>query len=234
MRVLGLIPARGGSKGVPRKNIRLLGGRPLIHYTIDAAKAASRIDRVVVTTEDAEIAELSAQAGAELPFLRPSHLAGDATAMLPVVVHAIESLAQEGWMADAVCLLQPTFPLRSSSEIDACIETFESKDADCVFSVHRVPAHYNPHWVYFSGDDGALRLSTGEAAPIARRQELPAAFHRSGSVYVTRTRVITEEGSLYGRRVFGYETPAETACNIDTEEDWERAQSLIQKQGQHV
>jgi CMP-N,N'-diacetyllegionaminic acid synthase len=227
MRVLGLIPARGGSKGVPRKNVRELGGKPLIGHTIDAARNAKRIDRIVVSTEDQEIAAKSKSLGAEVPFLRPAELAEDDTPMLPVIVHALQAVAADGWEADAVCLLQPTFPFRRPRDIDHCIDALEAQRADCVISVHRVPHHYNPHWVYFEQPDGSLQLSTGESEPIPRRQELPPAFHRSGAVYVTRASVVTEARSLYGDRVVGYETPADTACNIDTIADWARAEALL-------
>ncbi|NNE19740.1 MAG: acylneuraminate cytidylyltransferase family protein, partial [Myxococcales bacterium] len=216
MRVLGLIPARGGSKGVPRKNVRLLGGKALIGYTIEAALQARRVDRVLVSTEDAEIASVSKNFGSEVPFLRPASLAQDDSPMLPVITHAIEAVSAEGWVPDVLCLLQPTFPFRRPEEIDACIEALEAQAADCVISVHRVPAHFNPHWVYFERPDGSLQLSTGESEPIPRRQALPPAFYRSGAVYVSRAAAITKRGSLYGDRVVGYETPAESSCNIDT------------------
>ena len=231
MRVLGLIPARGGSKGVPRKNVRPLGGKPLIGYTIDAASKTARIERTLVSTEDEQIASLSKSLGAEVPFLRPASLAQDDTPMLPVIVHAIESLVAEGWVPDAVCLLQPTFPFRRPEDINACIEALETQEADCVISVHRVPPHFNPHWVYFERLDGSLELSTGESEPISRRQELPPAFHRSGSIFVSRTATIRQYGSLYGRRTVGYETPIDDSCNIDTMDDWARAVALIKQRG---
>ena len=231
MRVLGLIPARGGSKGVPRKNVRPLGGKPLIGYTIDAARKAAEVDRILVSTEDEEIASLSRSLGAEVPFRRPASLAQDDTPMLPVIVHAIESVVAEGWVPDAVCLLQPTFPFRRSEDIDACVEALETQEADCVISVHRVPGHFNPHWVYFERIDGSLQLSTGESEPIPRRQELPPAFHRSGSIYVSRTATINEYQSLYGRRTVGYETPTDDSCNIDTMDDWARAEALVAEWG---
>jgi CMP-N,N'-diacetyllegionaminic acid synthase len=229
MRVLGLIPARGGSKGVPRKNVRALGGKPLIGYTIAAALSAGKIDRVVVSTEDDDIATVARSLGAEVPFMRPAALAQDETPMLPVVVHALESMAANGWAADAVCLLQPTFPLRRPQDIDACIDALGSERADCVISVHRVPHPFNPHWVYLEKPDGSLQLATGEAEPIPRRQELPPAFHRSGAVYVSRANVVTEGGSLYGDRLVGYETPVESSCNIDTMEDWAQAEALVSR-----
>lgn len=234
MRVLGLIPARGGSKGVPRKNVRLLGGKPLIEYTVEAALRARRVNRVLVSTEDAKIASVAKSLGAEVPFLRPASLAQDDTPMLPVITHATEAVIAEGWVPDVICLLQPTFPFRPPEAIDACIELLEAQAADCVITVHRVPAHFNPHWVYFERPDGSLQLSTGESEPIPRRQALPPAFYRSGAVYVTRTATITKHDSLYGDRVVGYETPAESSCNIDTMDDWARAETLVAQRESHV
>lgn len=231
MRVLGIIPARGGSKGVPRKNIRLLAGKPLLAYTAAAALAARRLDRVILSTDDEEIAAVGRQYGLEAPFLRPAELATDAAPTLPVVRHAVRFVESQGDRFDAVCLLQPTSPLRPASTIDGCIELLEASGADCVVTVLPVPAEYNPHWVYFRNPDGTLRLSTGEAAPIPRRQELPEAFHREGSVYVTRRNVVMEEGSLYGRRIAGYAVNGPASVNIDSLEDWARAEALAAGSG---
>lgn len=227
MRVLGLIPARGGSKGVPRKNIKLLAGKPLLAYTAEAALAAEHLSRVILSTDDEEIAEVGRACGIEVPFLRPADLALDKSPTLPVVQHALRFIEEQGDRFDAVCLLQPTNPLRRAADIDACIALMENSDADAVISVLAVPAEHNPHWVYFRNADGGLSLSTGELSPIPRRQDLPAAFHREGSVYVTRRDVVINENSLYGARVAGYEIDPARSVNIDTPEDWERAEKLI-------
>ena len=227
MRVLGIVPARGGSKGVPRKNIRLLCGKPLLQYTAESALAALRLSRVILSTESEEIAEVGRRAGLEVPFLRPAELAEDTTPMLPVVQHAVRSMERSGARFDAICLLQPTNPLRRSEDIDACIELLEQSDSDAVVTVLPVPAEYNPHWVYFRGQNSLLRLSTGEASPITRRQDLPPAFHREGSVYVTRRDVVMEQDSLYGRRLAGYQLDPQRSVNIDGPEDWARATELL-------
>jgi CMP-N-acetylneuraminic acid synthetase len=229
-RVLGLIPARGGSKGVPRKNLRLLCDKPLLQYTAEAALGASRLSRVVLSTEDAEIAELGQRCGLEIPFSRPSELAQDETPMLPVAQHAVTMLEAEGDRFDALCLLQPTNPLRRSEDIDACIELLEDSEADAVITVLPVPDEYNPHWVYFKNAGGSLYLSTGETTPIPRRQELPAAYHREGSVYVTRRKILMECNSFYGSRLIGYPLDAERCVNIDSFDDWERAVRLVSVQ----
>lgn len=231
MRVLGLVPARGGSKGVPRKNIRPLCGKPLLLYTAEAALASRLLSRVVLSTDDEEIAEVGRAAGLDVPFMRPRDLALDTTPMLPVVQHTLRTLEAAGSDFDAVCLLQPTNPLRTASDIDQCIELFETSGADTVFTVLAVPAEHNPHWVYFPSPDGTLRLSTGEATPISRRQDLPLAVHREGSVYVTRTSLVLESNTLYGARTLGYPIDAARSVNIDDLQDWERAESLLAHAG---
>jgi CMP-N-acetylneuraminic acid synthetase len=226
-RVVGLIPARGGSKGVPRKNIKPLAGKPLLAYTAEAALAAKHLSRVVLSTDDEEIAAVGRACGLDVPFLRPAELAEDSTPTLPVVQHALRWLLESGDAFDAVCLLQPTNPLRRAADIDACIALLIEQQADTVFSMLAVPAEHNPHWVYFKSEDGSLRLATGETTPIPRRQLLPAAYHREGSVYVTRTNVVLEQNSLYGARVVGYEMDAAQSINIDTPEDWAKAEALL-------
>jgi CMP-N-acetylneuraminic acid synthetase len=226
MRVLGIVPARGGSKGIPGKNVRPLGGKPLLAWTAEAALAARRLSRVVLTTDDEKIAEVGRACGLEVPFLRPAELARDDTPTLPVLQHAVSELEKKGDRFDAVCLLQPTSPFRRAGDIDGCIELLESAGLDAVVSVLPVPPEHNPHWVYFRDGDGLLRLATREEQPIPRRQELPPAFHRDGAVYVTRREVLMEGNSLYGRRLGGFIADSRSV-NLDTPADWERAESLI-------
>ena len=227
MRVLGLIPARGGSKGIPRKNIRLLVGRPLLQYTAKAALAATKLSRVILSTEDEEIADVGRHCGLDVPFMRPAELARDDTPTLPVVQHALHWLEQSGDRYDAVCLLQPTNPLRRPADIDGCIELLDTSGADAVVTVLMVPAEYNPHWVYFRGEDEMLHLSTGETNPVPRRQDLPPAFHREGSVYVTLCKTVMEADSLYGERIAGYTIDPNQSVNIDGPEDWARAELVL-------
>jgi len=224
---VGLIPARGGSKGVPRKNVRLLCGKPLLAYTAEAALAARRLDRVILSTDDEEIAGIGRQYGVEVPFLRPAELAGDDTPTLPVVQHTLSYLEERGEKYDAICLLQPTSPLRRSADIDACIDLLEERGADCVVTVLPVPPEHHPYWVYFQNESGWLQLTTGESEPVPRRQQLPPAFHREGSVYVTRRDVVMEMNSLYGVRVIGYPLYGKRSVNIDALSDWEEAENLI-------
>lgn len=229
LRILGVVTARGGSKGIPGKNVRPLGGKPLIAWTAEAALASKRLSRVVLTTDDEAIAEAGRHCGLEVPFLRPPELARDDTPTLPVIRHAVAWLEAQGDRFDAVCLLQPTNPFRRAADVDACIDLLEQRGFDAVVSVLPVPAEHNPHWVYFEDGDGRLRLATGETAPIPRRQELPPAFHREGSVYVTRRDVLMEgTGSLYGSNLGGYPMPDAARCvNLDTPADWERAERWV-------
>jgi CMP-N-acetylneuraminic acid synthetase len=229
LKVLGLIPARGGSKGVSRKNIRLLNGKPLLVYTAEAALASRRLSQVVLTTDDEDIAEIGRKCGVDVPFLRPPELAEDNTPMLPVVQHAVSWMDKHSEQFDAVCLLQPTNPLRSPDDIDGCIDLFTARNADAVVTVLAVPAEHHPFWVYFEDDSGILSLSNGGNVPVPRRQELPPAFHREGSVYVTRRNVLMDENSLYGERLLGYRLDRERSVNIDLPADWERAERLLNK-----
>ncbi len=214
---------------MPRKNIQLLASRPLLHYTAVCAFAASRLSKVVLSTDDTIIARVGKEYGLDVPFLRPSELAQDDTPMLPVVQHAIAYLEQQGEYFDAICLLQPTSPLRMPADIDACIELLEESGADAVVSVGLVPAKFNPHWTYFQDQSGCLRLSTGEQDPISRRQALPQAFYRDGSIFVTRRDICMEENSLYGRRVVGHLSQGPANPDIDTLEDWEQVQRLLEE-----
>lgn len=227
--VLGIITARGGSKGIPRKNLALLDGKPLLQYTAECALAARSLSRVILSTDDREIAKIGRRCGLDVPFIRPQELARDETPTLPVLQHAVRFLEDQGERYDAICLLQPTNPLRKPEWIEDCVRLLFEKDADAVVTVLPVPHEYNPHWVYFRRDDGTLYLSTGEQEPLPRRQLLPPAFHREGSVYVTRRDVLMERNSLYGERVLGYLLDPEETVNIDGPEDLARAEALLRR-----
>lgn len=231
MRILGLIPARGGSKGIPGKNIKLLGDKPLLAYTAEAALKAPSLANVLLTTDDPDIAAVGRGLGLSVPFLRPADLASDRAPTLPVIQHALTWLAEKGEDYDAVCLLQPTNPFRTSSEIEKGISVFRELDADTVVSVREVPKEYHPEWVYLTDATGALTLSTGASQPISRRQDLSTAYHRDGSLYIARTRLILEENTLYGRHIRGF-VPTSPYLNLDTPADWARAEALLaQKEG---
>ena len=234
MRVLGIITARGGSKGVPGKNLKPLGGRPLIDYTIDAANDTP-LDRLILSTEDKKIADAARALGCEVPFMRPAELARDETPHLPVILHAVQWLRDhDNYVPDVVVTLQPTSPLRSSADIAAALRMLELSDADSVVSVNAVAAHAHPMRMLRVGADGLASLFvTGEPVRkrINRRQDLPPAFVMNGAVYACRTGVLfAAEPSLYGDRVVAYPMPIERSISIDTLEDWEEAERQLANQ----
>lgn len=225
MRVLGLIPARGGSKGVPAKNKKILGTQPLIHYTIQAAQKSNLLTDIVVSTDDIEIAAIARKSGVLIPFMRPEVLASDTAKSIDVVQHALAYFEDLGKYYDAVCLLQPTSPFRENGSIDLAINTFVSKELDSLISVLPVPHEYNPHWVFEEKED-TLSISTGEQEIISRRQELPKAYHRDGSIYLTSTALI-QQGTFYGKQLGYVISNPDTHINIDTLQDWEKAEAIF-------
>lgn len=226
MNILGLITARGGSKGVPRKNIRLLAGRPLINWTIATALEAGGLGRLIVSTEDEEIAGVALKAGAEVPFLRPTALAGDAARSIDVVIDLLQTLAAAGETYDAVCLLQPTTPFRSVALLQAALGRFREGDLSGLVTASRVPAHYHPNWSFIDQGDRLLTPAQGIGSVIPRRQELPPAFIRDGAVYVTKTETLLA-GSFFGDRL-GYVVNEDVhQLNIDTMADWKRAEKIV-------
>jgi N-acylneuraminate cytidylyltransferase len=228
MKILGLIPARGGSKGVPRKNIRLLGERPLIGWTIATALEAGGLERLIVSTEDEEIAGVAREAGADVPFPRPAALAGDTARSIDVVVDLLQSLAATGETYDAVCLLQPTTPFRSVALLRAALRRFRKGDLSGLVTASRVPAHYHPNWSFIDNGNQLLTPAQGPGSVIPRRQELPPAFIRDGAVYVTKTATLLE-GSFFGDRL-GYVVNEDAhQVNIDTQADWRRAEKIVGK-----
>jgi N-acylneuraminate cytidylyltransferase len=226
MKILGIIPARGGSKGIPGKNIKLLAGKPLLAYTAEQAKAAKSLDRVILSSDDEKIIEVARELGIEVPFVRSASLARDATSSLEVIQHAVNYLKGKGEEYDAVCLLQPTTPSRSPGLIDQAIEKFRTGNYDSVISVREVPQDFNPHWS-FEEKNGSLELATGEKEIIKRRQDLPKAYHRDGAIYITKTSVLLEQNSLYGNEIGFINTTGNPYVNIDTPADWESAHRLI-------
>lgn len=227
MRILGLIPARGGSKGVPGKNIKLLGEKPLIQYTSDIALKSDFLSKVILSSDDDKIISVAKNIGLEVPFKRPNKLAEDQSPTLPVILHALEYFESKGEFFDAVCLLQVTSPFRTVSFLDKAIQQFIEKGTDSLVSVLEVPHEYNPHWTFELDENNLLKIATGEDDIITRRQSLPKAFHRDGSLYITKTSVLKEQNSLYGKTISHIESPKELYVNIDTLEDWRKAEKLV-------
>jgi len=227
MRILALIPARGGSKGVPGKNTKLLNGKPLLAYTSEIAMQSKPLTEVIVSTEDAQIMEAAKELGIQVPFIRPMALAQDDTPTIDVIIHALQWYKKQNVLFDAVCLLQVTSPFRTLDFLDKAIEKFIGSGCDSLVSVQRVPDEYNPHWTFEVDEGGCLKIATGEAEIIPRRQELPIAYHRDGSIYITKTEVLLKEHSLYGKSTAFIESKPDFYVNIDTMKDWEKAEEMI-------
>jgi len=222
MRVLGVIPARGGSKAIPRKNIVELGGRPLIDWSLKVAKR-SQLHRTIVSTDDPEIRDLAVKLGGDVPFLRPAEFATDHAETIDVVLHAMSAVEDE---YDAVMTLQPTSPFRVVDDIDTCIRLLaENPTADSVISVVAVGGHHPARMKYL--EDGVLIDPTFcEARENQPRQELRPMFIRNGAIYFTRSRTLRER-SFKGKSSLGYEMPVERSVNIDELHDLRFAESLL-------
>jgi len=229
MKVLGVIPARGGSKGIPNKNRKELAGKPLMQYTIEAALKSKLLDDVIFSSEDETLIELAKTMGVHVPFIRPSELATDTIGTIDVVEHSLKELSKTDKNYDAVCLLQVTNPFRTSVFIDEAILKFINSKKDSLISVLKVPHQYNPHWTFEVRENGNLKIATGEKQIIKRRQELPTAYYRDGSIYIVKTSVVLNQRSLYGDTIAFIEANPETHVNIDTMEDWNRAEDFIMR-----
>jgi CMP-N,N'-diacetyllegionaminic acid synthase len=227
LRILGIIPARGGSKGIPRKNIKLLGGKPVIQYTIESAKKSQFLTDIFVSTDDSGIAKVVESIGVKVPFLRPSNLALDHSPSIDFIIHALDEFDKIGKQYDAICLLQPTSPFRELGFIDKCIDKFKKNKADSLISVLQVPHQFNPHWIFEETELGSLMISTGENQIIPRRQELPKAYYRDGSVYLTKVEIIRNERKLLFGNIQFVESNELYYCNLDTMEDWNLAEQLV-------
>ena len=227
--VLGVIPARGGSKGIPHKNLVPLCGRPLLSYTADVVRQSTRITRAVVSTNDEGIAKAARQLGLDVPFARPDALAADDTAMLPVVQHALQAMRDSGFRPDAVVLLQPTSPLRRADHVDAAIALLEGSGAESVVSVVEVPHQFNPVSV-LRLDGDRLRPFEGGATLktiITRRQDKPRVFARNGPAVLAMRAATIDAGSLYGDDCRALVMSAEDSLDIDTPWDLALAECIL-------
>lgn len=223
---LGVIPARGGSKGVPRKNIRDLAGRPLIAWTIAEAKKSRYLDRCIVSTEDAEIKKIAEEFGGEVPFLRPKEMAQDSTASIDVVLDVLEKLP--GY--DYVVLLQPTSPLRTAEDIDGAIAFCMEHGADSCVSI--TEAEHSPYWMYQM--DGAQRMRPLMDASVKesyQRQKLPQVYRLNGAVYVNQVDALLVRHSLIEKDTVGYIMQQERSYDIDTILDFEIVEMMARKWG---
>lgn len=223
MTLLGLIPARGGSKGIHRKNIRLFCGKPLLQWSIDAALATACVDQVVVSTEDPEIAELAKAGGAEVPFLRPADLGTDSAPGIAPVLHALDQLPQ----VRDVLLLQPTSPLRTTADIEAIVALRQQAGRESAVSLMHSTKH--PAWMYSLSHDHRLEpLLKLDGAHC--RQQLPPAYVLNGALYLASRAFLLREQAFMREDTVGYVMPAERSVDIDTPLDWQWAEFLMEKQ----
>lgn len=229
MKTLAVIPARGGSKSIPRKNLVDVAGRPLIAWVIGAAREAKRLDRVIVSTEDEEIAETARRWGAEVPFVRPAELATDTVSLIPVVQHALTAMDGQGFRADAVVSLQPTSPGLRGADIDSAVAKLEETGADSVATVLRVE-HEHPYWAKRLDGDRVQPFSSETNEGYLQRQDLPPCYVFDGAIFVRRRRLLEEWSGRdfgLGADVRGLPLPAESSLHIDDEIHLEVARAML-------
>jgi len=213
MKIVAVIPARGGSKGIPWKNMQDLAGKPLIAYTVEVALKSKTLDRVIVSTDDVKIAEIAKSYGAEVPFLRPTELAKDDTPGLLVVQHAVRYLEDvEAYKVDIIVILQPTSPLRSERRIDETVKKLLRTEADSVITVCKVKHH--PFWSFIVKGDRLYPFSK-KGIIIRKRQDLPDTYAVNGAVYAVRRDVLFEQNSVFGRDTRAIVMPHEESVDID-------------------
>ncbi|MHA3983522.1 acylneuraminate cytidylyltransferase family protein [Acinetobacter venetianus] len=224
-RVTALIPARGGSKRLPRKNVKSLGDKPLIAWSIETAKTSKYIDRVIVSTDDGEIKQVSEQYGAEVPFLRPEHLSNDHASTFDVIKHAIVFLGLDQ-TNELIVLLQPTSPLRLVSELDTALEFFIMKNAKGIVSISET--EHSPMWSNTLPENGCMSDFIRPEVQGKRSQDLPKFFRLNGSIYIYETLSLLEQGKIFfNESVYGFETSSETSVDIDTALDFKIAETIL-------
>jgi len=226
--VLGLIPARGGSKGIPHKNIVPLGGKPLIAWTIEAAQA-SHINRLILSSDDPAIIQTAQSLGVEVPFIRPIELTSDTTPGIDVVIHAVEwMMNQANFRPDAVMLLQPTSPLRRAEHIDAALDLFWERDADSLVSVVKVPHSMIPESLMQLDAEGWLKRVTVYDERRNLRQSKPTYWARNGAaIYLVKTDLLLERRTLYGDHMVAYEMSREDSIDIDDRFDLQMCEWIL-------
>lgn len=223
--ILGIVPARGGSKGVRGKNLKKVGGSSLIAHAVKVGME-SLCDEVVLSTDSAAYAQEGLKAGAHVPCLRPKSLAQDSTPMMGVIEHMVEMVEAEGERVDIVVLLQPTSPFRRARDVDNCIKLLKKSKTDSVVSVVRLPDHYNPCTVLWQGKKG-LYFPLNKDYKYSRRQDMPPAWIRNGAIYVFRRELLRRrKPTFFGEKMLPYEMDARFHVNIDAPEDLARARKL--------
>jgi CMP-N,N'-diacetyllegionaminic acid synthase len=228
--VLGLIVARGGSRGVPRKNLLALAGRPLVAHTVEAAQTARSLGRVIISSDDPEIIAAARAAGCEAPFVRPAELAGDRSSTVDVALHALDWLErQEGYRPDLLVLLPATAPLRTGEHIDGAVAALVADpSAEAVVAV--TEAEYPPWWM-LAIEQGRVRWLFPEGPRADHRQQLPPAYRPNGSIYAVRTPTLRAERTFYPPATTAYLMPREASVNVDSAVDFRLAELLLSRTG---
>ncbi|MBW1853896.1 MAG: acylneuraminate cytidylyltransferase family protein [Deltaproteobacteria bacterium] len=225
-KILAIITARGGSKGIPQKNTRELLGKPLIAYSIQAALQSRTLNKIIVSTDNETIAHISKKYGAEVPFLRPKHLATDTATSLSVLQHAVSYLAEkEGYLADIIVCLQPTSPLRSAGDIDQAVTLCMNTGADSVVSLCKVEHH--PYWMKKVVEGRVYPLMEVDDEEYPRRQDLPPVYQLNGAIYVTRKKILMEEERVLGEHTLAHIMSQERSIDIDTPIDLKLAELIM-------
>ena len=227
MKVLCIIPARRDSKGIPGKNWKLLNNIPLIGYTIDTAKQSSLIDEICISTNSDQVIEIAANKyDIKVPFIRPEELSLDTTSSHDVLIHAIQFYESKGTFFDAILLLQPTSPFRKIEFVNDCIDLFNKSDCDMVVSVCETPL--NPYYNLYNETDEFIHRSI--PSNFTRRQDCPKTYLVNGSIYVISVNSLKNQQLHEMKRVIKYEMPENYSLDLDTLEDWEKAENILQNQ----
>jgi N-acylneuraminate cytidylyltransferase/CMP-N,N'-diacetyllegionaminic acid synthase len=215
--VLAIIPARGGSKGLPRKNVRIVAGQPLVAWPIQAALGSGYVDRVICSTDDSDIAAAARAAGADVPFMRPAELAGDTASSMAVVIHVLGRLEAAGSAFDYVALLEPTSPLTESGDIDSALERLHAtrEQADSIVGISKVEAAHPEFDVRVDAQGLIAPYLAADFTSLKRRQEIEDLFFLDGSLYISDVGAFRNQGSFYHSRTLGYTMPRWKAFEID-------------------
>lgn len=230
-KVLAIVPARGGSKGLPGKNLRLLDGRPLVAWPVSAALGAASVDRVIISTDDVAIAEAALTAGADVPFLRPAHLANDTASSMDVVLHALDTLATQGHEYEYVILMEPTSPLTESSDVEDALSRLRAAGAaaDAIVGICRVESTHPEYDVRRDPNGLISPYAAPDFKSLRRRQEIEELYFLEGSLYISRVEAFRRYKTFYHERTLGYEVPRWKSMEVDDMYDFIMVEAVVRQ-----
>lgn len=232
--IIGIIPARGGSKAIPKKNMKLLLGKPLIVWSIEESLRAKRLDDLYVSTDSEDIASICTKYGCKVIY-RPAEFAQDASPTWQVMLHAFDYVENERKFYDAGMVLQPTTPLRTAKDIDNAIGLFLNSDCDSLVSVVEIPHKYNPYWIKIIAPNGYIAFWQPEGKTITQRQKLPGGFYvHNGQIWISLKNTIREKKSIYGDKCVPYIMKEETFINIDSNIDFKICEALLREREHEI